>query len=165
MMKSGVAFKTTFNEIQQQKEMSLRVVLEFEQQARELATLPWEYLYSPDTDRERGFFIATRNKLILTRQMPLNVAFDVLTPDEKPLRLLIAVSKPGGMTIVNAEPVVESIEELKEKMPDSIRIERLNQPTKRSFMDQVRDFRPHVVHFIGHGAYDTQEGTSCFCKR
>ena len=160
----GVAFKTTFDEIQQQKEMSLRVILEFEQEARELATLPWEYLYSPDTDRERGFFIATRNKLILTRQVPLNVAFEVLTPDEKPLRLLIAVSKPEDMGIVNAEPVVESIEKLKEGMPDSLRIERLNQPTKRSFMDKVRDFRPHVVHFIGHGAYDTQEGRLAFVK-
>ena len=95
----GEEFKKTYDEIQSQndKDVALRVVLEFDQKARELASRPWEYLYYPDTDRERGFFIATRNKLILTRHVPLNKAFENLSPEEKPLRILIVVCQPEGI--------------------------------------------------------------------
>ncbi|MFX0201553.1 MAG: hypothetical protein ACFFCW_36015, partial [Candidatus Hodarchaeota archaeon] len=109
----GTSFKTTFDEIQQQRDTVLRVILEFEPEARDLATLPWEYIYFPDTERERGFFIATRSKLILTRHVPLNVAApEDLTPEQKPLRILIVVCKPEELAEVKADPVVKTIAEL-----------------------------------------------------
>ncbi|MFX0205521.1 MAG: CHAT domain-containing protein [Candidatus Hodarchaeota archaeon] len=160
----GTAFKSTFDDIQLKTDTALRIILEFEQEARDLAIMPWEYLYFPDTDRERGFFIATRSKLILTRHVPLTVEAEDLQPREKPLRILIVVSKPKDLTVVKAEPVIDSIEKLKRKSPNAIMTDKLDQPTKRSFTDKVKDFKPHVLHFIGHGMCDEQGGRLAFVQ-
>ena len=160
----NTAFKSTFDEIKQQPKTVLRMILEFKQDARELATMPWEYLYFPDTAKERGFFIATRGKLVLTRHVPLHVALENLQPGEKPLRVLIVASQPKDLETVDAEPLIETIEELRSKLPDAIVTDKLDQPTKRSFTDKVQDFRPHVLHFIGHGAHDEQGGQLAFVQ-
>ncbi len=162
--KIDTEFKDTFDKIRQQPDTSLRMTLEFEQEARELATMPWEYIYFPDTPGDRGFFIATRGKLILTRHVPLNVALEDLQPREKPLRVLIVVSQHKDLGIVNAEPVIETIEELKNRLPDAIETDKLDQPTKRSFIYKVKNFQPHVLHFIGHGEYDKQGGRLAFVQ-
>jgi hypothetical protein len=64
-------FKTEYDRIRKSGDMALRVILEFKREARDLAILPWEYIYYPDSDEGRGFFIATDNQLILTRHVPL----------------------------------------------------------------------------------------------
>jgi DNA-directed RNA polymerase subunit M/transcription elongation factor TFIIS len=153
------AFKATYDEIQQQQDTCLRLVLEFEQKARDLATLPWEYIYYPDTDREKGFQIATRSKLILARQVPLSDAAIDLIPSEKPLRILIVVSKAKSeeLGIVKSDPVIEAIEELKNRLPDAIEIHMLFQPDRRTFSDKVKESKPHVLQFIGHGRWDKEQ--------
>ncbi|MFX0205522.1 MAG: CHAT domain-containing protein [Candidatus Hodarchaeota archaeon] len=158
------AFNKAFDEVQKQQDTALRVVLEFEPEARELATMPWEYIYLAKTGKEKGSFIATRNKLILTRHVPLTVEAEDLQPREKPLRILIVVSKPKDLTVVKAEPVIDSIEKLKRKSPNAIMTDKLDQPTKRSFTDKVKDFKPHVLHFIGHGMCDEQGGRLAFVQ-
>ena len=56
---------------QKRTNATLRLVLEFMPEARELATLPWEYLYVPDDDKSgTGFFVAAENRLILSRHVP-----------------------------------------------------------------------------------------------
>jgi hypothetical protein len=155
-------FKDEFDKIQNQRESStvLRLVLEFESKARKLAEMPWEYIYYPDSEREKGFFIATRSRLILARHVPLDEErFKDLKPDEKPLRILIVVSKPEGLGIVNADPVIETIKELKGRLPHAIATDELPQPTKRSLAQKVNTFRPHVLHFIGHGQYKGEGGS------
>ena len=140
----------------QQKDIGLRVVLEFEEESRELATLPWEYIYYPES--KQGFFIATRGKLILTRHVPLKVADRNLRPEDKPLRILIVVCQPAGMDPIKAVPdIIETIKNLQHKMPDNIMLDRLDQPTKTSFSKKVKEFSPHVLHFIGYGKSDDKQ--------
>ncbi len=151
-------FKKDYDRAQNKPSTVLRLVLEFEPDARELAEWPWEYLYYPDTYRERGFFIAARARLVLSRHVPTNdeIVKD-LKPEEKPLRILIAVSQPGNLPIAQYEPVVEEIENLKTRLPSAIEVETFHQPSKRGLTNIVNEFRPHVLHFIGHGKY-TEEG-------
>jgi hypothetical protein len=150
-------FKSTFEGMKNKDETYLRLVLEFETGVRELATYPWEYLYYPDTYNEKGFQIATRSKLILTRHVPLSVDQKILAPCEKPLRILIAVSQPKDTQTINADQVIQSIEKLREASPDAIEIDRLYQPDGRSFSKKLKEFRPHVLHFIGHGDWDREK--------
>ncbi len=150
-------FKKAFDERsdpEDSEDTYLRVVLEFEQDSKELATLPWEYLYYPDSEREKGFLIATRSKLILTRHVPLNTAFATLKPSEKPLRILIVTSQPNNLKTVLADKVIEAIEGLSEKFPKTIEIIKIEQPDKRTFLDEVSKIKPHVMHFVGHGKWD-----------
>ncbi|MFX0197422.1 MAG: CHAT domain-containing protein, partial [Candidatus Hodarchaeota archaeon] len=64
------------------------------------------------------------------------------------------VCKPEELAEVKADPVVKTIAELQKGFPGDIEIDKLYQPTKRSFTDRVKSFHPHVLHFIGHGKYD-----------
>ncbi len=148
------AFKSTYDEIQQQRDTTLRLVLEFEQEAEDLATLPWEYLYYPDKPREKGFRIATRSKLILTRHVPLSAEFGTLKPGEGPLRILIVVSQPKDESIVDADPVMKAMDDLKNRLHEAIEIHQLLQPDRRTFPKEIEKVEPHVLHFIGHGKWD-----------
>ena len=145
-------FKSEFDRLQTQPSTVLRLMLEFETTARELAELPWEYIYYPDSGREKGFFLAQRGRLILARHVPLNEDFN-MEPDKKPLRILFVVSRPQDLGPVRAEPTIQVVEGLKNRLPDSIVIDTLDQPTKRSLTEKIGEFRPHVLHFIGHGRY------------
>lgn len=152
------AFRKEFDKVQTEPSTILRLVLEFNREARELAEWPWEYLYYPDSREERGFFIATRTRLVLTRHVPLKEFAKDLKREEKPLRILIVVSQPQNLATVSPEPVAKAIEDLAKRLPDTIMVERLSQPTKRTLPDKVKDFHPHVLHFIGHGKYEGEAG-------
>jgi len=140
----------------EKRSATLRVILEFKPDARDLAELPWEYIYCPDqpTERGRGFFLAARNSLILARHVPLKLEEENLKPYPKPLRILIVVSQPegGGYTTVKADDVIKQIDKLKKQSAGTIETTELRQPTKESLGDHLKS-RPHVVHFIGHGRY------------
>lgn len=143
----------------------LRLVLEFEADARELAEMPWEYIfYYPGRRSGRGYFLATVNRLILARHVPLNRLAEVLEAQVRPLRILIVVSEPERdeqdgerLGTVIYKPVIEDIEKLRSQWPGAIVTDTLFQPTKRKLTNKVDQFRPHVLHFIGHGRY-THEG-------
>jgi hypothetical protein len=145
----------------EKRSATLRVVLEFKPDARDLAEMPWEYIYCPDqpTEKGKGFFLAARNSLILTRQVPLRLEEEDLKPGPRPLRILIVVSQPEGdeYTTVKADEVLSQIEKLKDKAPGTIETTQLRQPTKKSLGDHLKK-RPHVVHFIGHGRYGKTGG-------
>lgn len=134
----------------------LRVQLSFQEEANELARLPWEYLYHP----RPPFWFSTHVDLVLSRYMPLPTGRSSLAPAESPLRLLIMVSEPkdGSLGPVVAEPVIEAIEKLKERLP--IEIIRLQEPpTRDRFVDVLAKHQPHVLHFIGHGRFDRKAPT------
>ena len=156
------AFKGQFDKVQREDQaVVLRLILEFEKDARSLAEMPWEYIYYPDDDEGRGFFLAAHSKLILARYVPLNEdTLEKLKTEKGPLRILVAVAKPDDLGPVKAEPVIETIEALKNAFPDLIETHLINQPTKRSLTEKIDDTNPHVLHFIGHGQLEPTSGGS-----
>src|SRR5215211_7095072 len=66
----------------------LRIQLTFAEGVGGLASLPWEYLYRPDTPTRRGFFLGTAPDIVLSRYLPLEVDREDLAPKQGPLRLL-----------------------------------------------------------------------------
>ncbi len=159
------AFEKTYNDIQEQPDTCLRVVLEFKQEAQFLATLPWEFLYYQGSGH--SFHVATKNKLILTRHVPLIDAFSKLQPNEKPLRILVVVSQPDDLGEVIADPVIEAIQNLRSKLPEAVEIDSLPQPNEGNFPQKMKDLNPHVLHFIGHGKWDSAQknGQLAFVNR
>jgi hypothetical protein len=136
----------------------LRVQLSFREEAIHLASLPWEFLYSPDTDSHQGFFMATHRDLVLSRYMPYEKDRpQSLVPAESPLRILIAVSQPTDAAPVTTEPVIEAIQALGKSQP--VQVEILTKSTVREFLLKIKNVRPHVLHFIGHGKFDKPSGS------
>jgi hypothetical protein len=162
-------FKTAYDQIRQDETKGLRVILEFTRDAQELATLPWEYIFYPDDDESRGFFIGVDSQLILARHVPLTIR-DVAADEKPPLRILLVVSKPRVDTegrefgTVDDASIRRTLSDLKDKHGNTIIVHELLQPTKRSFTQKVQEVRPHVVHFIGHGKHADDVGYLAFIK-
>src|SRR6266571_1906930 len=138
-------------------EVRLIVRLSFKEEAAKLADLPWEYLYYPDKEDRRGFFLSTTVELVLSRYIQPERGSQEPEPEESPLRVLIVVSNPEDDTLgpVVSEEVIETIQQLAEKYP--IKIDALDKPTTEHFIEKLDETKPHVLHFIGHGHYRKAE--------
>jgi hypothetical protein len=126
----------------------LRLQLSFEAGAAELANLPWEFLHYP----RENCFLCSRTDIVLSRFMPRHARKTLRT--EGTLRLLIAVSKPSDLGPVLEPRVIESIQRLSEAYP--VQVDVLRETTVAAFTERMRTFKPHVLHFIGHGNFDVE---------
>jgi hypothetical protein len=133
----------------------LRIQLVFED-APDLAGFPWEYLcFAPPSGRKHLYFLAMEADLVLSRFISLEDDRVRLREDSSQLRLLVVVSEPIDPELgpVLADQVIEEVEKLKGR----IEMTRLDQPTPDSLVTKLEEFKPHVVHFIGHGRFNVAE--------
>lgn len=126
--------------------------------APELAVLPWEYLYNPDTHR----FLALSNETPVVRRLP---AVEELPPlaVQLPLRILVVIASPEGYPPIDVEnewaKLTQSLADLQQQ--GRVVLERLPQPgtageraTLTTLQRALRRAGYHVFHFIGHGGFD-----------
>lgn len=156
-------FKEDFDKIDREDNSTsrLRVTLEFKEAASDLAILPWEYIYYPEGQR----FLADNNRLILTRHVPLSDLFSKLTADQESLNILVVVSKPAwdssekedGLELgtIDETKTLSTINQLKSKAVD---VDILYHPTRDRLENKLRVFKPHVIHIIGHGKFEDEQG-------
>lgn len=132
-------------------DLRLRLSLIFHKGAEELASYPWEFLYKPDSPR--GFFFAgERTNLILTRFVPESPQVSRLDPEDEALRILVVLSSPRDLDSIDAQDIINSITRLQQ--PQAIEVQYLENPSfneLRSCVSGMNGFRPHILHFIGHG--------------
>lgn len=133
----------------QQRGKRLRVVLRLT--TPELAALPWEMLFDPETET----YLCRQEPLV--RHVPAPYTPDPLDVDP-PLRILGLVASPRGLPALDVEtekghlakalarPAAEGLVELA-WVPEA---------TWEAVHDQLLAKEWHVVHFVGHGDYDTQ---------
>lgn len=124
----------------------------------ELASLPWEYLYA--TAPKPGF-------LALSDATPI-VRYLELQQEEKPLkvlpplRVLAVVSNPQDVTPLAVEQEWQRLHDALDDLQSRqlVRLERLEPPTPLALQRRLRDEAAgavHILHFIGHGAYDEEQ--------
>lgn len=140
---------------------TLRINLRFNN-AAELAALPWELLYDPKQQR----FLALSEQTPITRYLALPLPPAPLSV-EPPLRVLAVLANPidtGSAASVevewqNLELVLAGL-----LLQQQVVLERLDQPTWPALQNYLREHRVHVLHFVGHGAFDRkrQEGGLLF---
>lgn len=139
----------------------LRLQLTFTDEQEALISLPWEFLYCPDT--RSGDFLATRVDLVLARFFPLGQNRTTLRPADRPLKILVAVSRPENLDTIVAQPVIEAIEKLgatglteadgSKTSAGAIQVSILKQPNTENLIARLDEFKPHIFHFIGHGRF------------
>ncbi len=150
----------------------LRLQLSFKHEAQALASYPWEYLYR--RDGERGHFLSTHARLVLSRFMPPDKKRQTLAAKDPDLRILLAVAEPEDAALgpVVAGPVTEAVERVADELTAgkmsigdgsarlmcSTKVEKLESTTLDGLLDAIDRFKPHVVHLIGHGRYDRAKG-------
>ncbi len=134
----------------------LRLQLNFDDSQKKLIAYPWEYLYDSETKE----FLATQADLVLSRFMSLNKNRPTLVPKEDELRILVVVSKPADLGTVAYKEVLQAVEALVKEVgtiEGKVQIDLLKQPTMTTLPDELKKFKPHILHFIGHGRYDKDE--------
>jgi branched-chain amino acid transport system substrate-binding protein len=137
----------------QQKKRGLRIRIHLAD-APELVDLPWEYLYDPSA--RRFLNLSSETPVVRYLQSPVPIRPLTLRP---PLRLLTVVAKPQGYSGLAAEEEWERLQEaVKPLTTEGLMVaERLDQPTLIALQRRLRQPDFHILHFIGHGAFDRQK--------
>lgn len=115
-----------------------------------LHSLPWEYLYREDA----GLFLSLGSRTSIVRHLDLPLANE-RPPLPPPLRILLVVAQPRELPALSAVArELQAIEALKgphvEVPPPVSTLEEL-----RALL-RSQDF--HVLHFLGHGGFDSKAG-------
>jgi hypothetical protein len=117
-----------------------------------LASLPWEFLYNA---RKRSF-------LGLNRFTPIIRYLDVqakttLESIDAPLRVLVVISSPQGLPALDLKTERNYIEKAWGNYHE-VQVHFLDEATPAELQSSLWDFKPHVLHFMGHGFYNSATG-------
>lgn len=149
-------FFRSLSYVESRPNTGLRIRLELDPAQPELADLgavPWELMYRAES---RDYL--SRNLLTpVVRYLDVSHLQTAAPPIRDELRILVLISSPDGMPPLDHESELERIHSAWGSRPD-IRIVQPEQPTLRALRGLLRDTRPHVLHFIGHGVFDATTG-------
>lgn len=136
----------------------LRLRLRFEQDAAELALLPWETLYDP----AQGHFVGLGETSPILRYLALPRSRSAL-PVEPPLRVLALLSSPDGLPPLDVEREWQAIQEALAGLTADGKfvLERLPSPTLDALQGRLLGEPVHILHFIGHGVFDEAAQAGC----
>jgi tetratricopeptide (TPR) repeat protein len=122
-----------------------------------LAVLPWELLCDPQAPDETGFLARRRP---LARLIPSG---SVLPPLVPPLRILLLISSPPRLDEqqpLDVESELAAVESatLHAREAGLLHLHVEDVVTPRRVQQSLLRFKPHIVHYIGHGSYDEDNG-------
>lgn len=123
----------------------------------ELVKLPWEYLYDSATNR----FLAQTVQTPLVRYLDLPKPIPALAAPS-PLCILVLIANPSDLQTLDVEREWNNLKSATADLEarDAIVVERLDDATLVTLQKELRRQHYHILHFIGHGAFDEyrQEG-------
>jgi formylglycine-generating enzyme required for sulfatase activity len=130
----------------------LRVRLHLE--SPQLAALPWEYLRDPQ--EECFLAISPETPLVRYVSMPSPIRPTVA---RLPLRVLVIIFSPSDAPPLEVAQERDTIEEALRARVDQglVHVRLLEHGLVDGISQAMRDFRPHVFHFIGHGRFEGEE--------
>lgn len=149
--------------------MRLRLKLIFEEDAKMLTGLPWEFLYIPEhgklpsSDQKtiKGVFFPGENaELVLIRSVPQSLLVEQLKEQETPLRILIVICQPHGLATLEEKEINDVETELRGlEATGRVKIMSHRNVTYKGLQALLlnpdphdpKPKPPHILHFIGHG--------------
>src|SRR6266571_2485940 len=122
-----------------------------------LAPLPWELLCDPERPDDTGF-LARRRPLVR-----LVSGGNDLSPLAPPLRVLLLISSPPGLDErerVDVESERAAVEQATRTVREAGLLHLLVEDivTLRRVQQALVRFKPHILHYIGHGTYEEDLG-------
>ena len=113
--------------------------------APELSGLPWEYCYADE-------FLALKRDTPLVRYIPRPFAADELDAPN-PMKVLIAIAAPKDQAPLSVKQEEARIRKTLSFLGDRVQLTVLANATASKLQGALA-IRPHILHFIGHGAVD-----------
>jgi hypothetical protein len=134
---------------------SLRLHLEGDLNDPRCALLPWECLYVPPAAVS---FLALTRSYSLTRRSSQTVRV-ARKPISGSLRILFVSASPRGLpSLPMIEQEVSILRQLAQAAGSKVELEIIEHATLDKVTQTLREFRPHVFHFTGHGVYESERG-------
>lgn len=127
-----------------------------------LARLPWEALYDAKTKGFLGIDPRTNIVRILSAQRKIQVKVNLPAK----VRILFAVANPEGD--LDAKQEVERIRaRLSQRLDTQSQFERmvLEDVSQFALNAAIQDYKPDILHFIGHGGFEGDAGCLYLCSR
>jgi hypothetical protein len=123
--------------------------------APELQALPWELLYDAVDDE----FLALSGRALITRYLSVPRGAPPLTVTP-PLRVLVAVASPQGQPALDVEAEIAAVRAAlaPAEAEGLAQVETLPHARVMALRGALRDLRPHILHFAGHGAVGPDGG-------
>jgi len=126
-----------------------RLTLALHGNAAALWRLPWEYLHDGHD------FLALHGRFLLSR-VPHGLGQMQPPPASLPLRVLVVIAAPDDQKPLDTE---EEIGVIQAALDEAVRagraqVEYLDDATLPAIGEALRRFKPHVLHYTGHGKYD-----------
>jgi hypothetical protein len=149
----------------------VRLELDFADSGSKLAFLPWEYLRNPGKSNSKAYFLAAHDQIAVTRKPPGNR--NEFESTQK-LKILLVASSPCELPALVFEQLIKDVSLLKK---NGAEVQVLQTPFPKdgepplhtkpkamfdAFKRRVKEFSPHVVHFLGHGRYEDNQGKIAF---
>ena len=149
----GTTFRRSVDEARA-RGMGLRIKLHLAG-APELSDVPWEYLYA--SGLRRFLVLGAQTPVVRYMDLPTDVPALTVAP---PLRLLLVVSGPLDLAPIDHEKEAHLLEQaLGDLVTEGlVSIQRLARPSLAELRRALRRTEFHVLHFIGHGAFDPDRG-------
>lgn len=118
----------------------------------ELADLPWEFLY----DASQNHFLTTSSETPVVRFLDLPQRIAPLRAT-LPLRVLVVIAGPRNLKRLDADGEWQRLQESLGALVDGghLVLERLPAATIDALRLRARGAPFHVLHFIGHGGFDS----------
>jgi formylglycine-generating enzyme required for sulfatase activity len=115
---------------------------------------PWELLYDPTHQQFLSLFRDTT--VVRYLDNPTRPGFEAIQP---PIRVLVVIANPVESSAIDGEREWKLLNQALSRLVEDgkVLIERLEPPSLPALEQAMK--RPwHVVHFVGHGRFDGEEG-------
>jgi len=144
--------KSSLNEVYRNKRIGLRLKLLL-QEVPQLSDLPWEFLWDATLDR---FFVQS-NQTPIVRYIEMPERIKPLTVN-LPLDLLVIISSPSDYPLLNVESERSKLQKALDLLikDGNVRVKWLENPTLTDLHHCLQKGDYHILHFIGHGGFDTK---------
>ena len=121
-------------------------------QAPELASLPWEFLY--DGRRAEYVCLSTQTPLVRYIELPQVIQPLLVAP---PLCILGLTASPIGLARLDSENEKQRMENALQDLvaAGQVQITWLEHANRRDLQRTMRRGPWHILHFIGHGGFDS----------
>ena len=147
----GSRFRRSQGMVTQGKGLRLRLRVE----SGDLIPLPWELFYDPE---RREFLSLTRRAPVVRH---LRVAHPTAArPIPPPLQMLVLPASPRDLVPLDVQAEVEALQGAVKPLVEEglLAWEVLRPPTVQALREHLLDHPCHILHFIGHGGFDGEEG-------
>ena len=134
------------------KDQPLRIRIRIDETAKELNTIPWEFLHDGEN------FLVTQSEALLSR-LPLNVEKRKKGKLDQAISMLVVISSPMNLPehmVLNTEKEQEVILEALDRLhrERKLDIDFVDDASLDTIQDYLSEKDYHILHFTGHGLFD-----------